>query len=416
MSTDKNLTPDAGAREAREQRGLAIAATKKLKQKGDLWLVPSCTGTGTYVVDYEPATCTCPDFELRQQPCKHVYAVEFTVRRETATKDGTVTETVTYRQEWSAYNAAQTNEKVRVAELLRDLCSVVDNPVQQRGRPRLPLADSIFCATMKCYSGMSARRAMSDLREFEARGLIDKTPHYNSVINAMDNPDLTAFLTALIEESATPLATLETDFAADSSGFTINQYARWFDAKYGREMTRNLWLKAHIMVGTQTNVVTGVEVTPSNVNDSRMLPALLDTSAKRFAMKRVSADKGYLSKLNVQAIADLGAEPFIALKANTKFGVHHDSNGWKPHTWNKMVSYYRYRRDDFLNHYHRRSNVETTFHMVKAKFGSRIRSKTAVAQVNEVLCKILCHNLCVLVQSVYELGIEAKFWHKDSVA
>lgn len=29
-----------------------------------------------------------------------------------------------------------------------------------------------------------------------------------------------------------------------------------------------------------------------------------------------------------------------------------------------------------------------------------------VAQVNEVLRKVLCHNLCVLIQSMYELGIE----------
>jgi hypothetical protein len=54
--------------------------------------------------------------------------------------------------------------------------------------------------------------------------------------------------------------------------------------------------------------------------------------------------------------------------------------------------------------------------MIKAKFGSRIRSKTAIAAQNEVLCKVLCHNLCVIVQSVYELGIEAKFWHSESVA
>jgi transposase len=132
------------------------------------------------------------------------------------------------------------------------------------------------------------------------------------------------------------------------------------------------------MVGTKTNVIASAEVTPSNVNDSRMLPALLDSSAKRFTMKRVSADKGYLSQLNVQAVVDHGAEPFIAPKANTRFGVHRDSNGWKAPTWNKMLSYYRYRRDDFLSHYHRRSNVETTFHMIKAKFGSRIRSKSEV--------------------------------------
>lgn len=75
-----------------------------------------------------------------------------------------------------------------------------------------------------------------------------------------------------------------------------------------------------------------------------------------------------------------------------------------------MLHYFLYRRDDFLRHYHRRSNVETTFHMIKAKFGGRVRSKTAVAAENELLCKLLAHNLCVLAQSIYELGIEATFW------
>lgn len=414
MSTTQKHTPNVPSGEARELRGLEIAATRKLQRKGDLWLVPSSTGLGTYVVDptvYGPATCTCPDYELRQTACKHVYAVEYTIRRETTDKDGTVTtETLTYRQEWSSYNAAQTNEKARVAYLLRDLCAVVDNPVQSRGRPRLPLGDSIFCATMKVYGGMSARRTASDLRDFAANGLIDKAPHYNSVINALENPDITPFLKALIEESAAPLAALESDFAADSSGFSTSVYARWFNAKYGREMAYNFWMKAHVMVGTRTNIITGVEVTDNRVHDSRVLPTLLEGSAKRFTMKRVSADKGYLSDSNVQAIGTHGAEPFIAPKVNTTFSPPPDASRKKSDLWNKMLGYYQYRKDDFLRHYHKRSNVETTFHMIKSKFGSRIRSKTETAMVNEVLCKVLCHNLCVLVQSAYELGIEAKFW------
>jgi transposase len=418
MSTNRDHTTDSAAAEAREQRGLEIAATKKLRQKGDLWLVPSSTGLGIYIVDptvYGPASCTCPDYELRQAPCKHVYAVEYTIRRETTTKDGTVTtETVTYRQEWSAYNAAQTNEKAHVAALLRDLCAIVDNPVQKRGRPRLPLSDSLFCATMKVYSGMSARRTTSDLRDFAAIGLIDKVPHYNSVLNALENPDLTPFLKAMIEESAAPLAALETDFAADSSGFSTSVYARWFNAKYGREMAYNFWLKAHVMIGTRTNIITGVEVTDNRTHDSTLLPALLDTSAKRFVMKRVSADKGYLADSNVQAIGAHGAEPFIAPKKNTTFSPPSDASRKKSELWNKMLGYYQYRKNDFLRHYHKRSNVETTFHMIKAKFGGRIRSKTGTAMVNELLCKVLCHNLCVLVQSIYELGIEAKFWQKSA--
>lgn len=47
--------------------------------------------------------------------------------------------------------------------------------------------------------------------------------------------------------------------------------------------------------------------------------------------------------------------------------------------------------------------------MIKAKFGERLRCKTTAAQINEVLCKVRAHNLCVLVQSMYELGVDAAF-------
>lgn len=63
-----------------------------------------------------------------------------------------------------------------------------------------------------------------------------------------------------------------------------------------------------------------------------------------------------------------------------------------------------------MQHYHKRSNVETTFSMIKAKFGERVRSKTERAQINEALLKVLCHNVCVVIQSIYELGIEPAFW------
>ena len=65
--------------------------------------------------------------------------------------------------------------------------------------------------------------------------------------------------------------------------------------------------------------------------------------------------------------------------------------------------------EEFKAHYHKRSNVETVMAMIKTKFGASVKSKTPVAQVNEVLCKVLCHNICVLIQSFYELGIESTF-------
>jgi hypothetical protein len=47
--------------------------------------------------------------------------------------------------------------------------------------------------------------------------------------------------------------------------------------------------------------------------------------------------------------------------------------------------------------------------MIKSKFGQRRRIKTLTAQINEALCKVLCHNLCVVIQSVHESGIETTF-------
>jgi hypothetical protein len=175
--------------EPRQQRGLELAATAKIERKGGAWLVPSQSGNGRYtVIPHDDAPhCTCPDHQDGGHKCKHLFAVEYVLRRE-ENPDGTVTITQavrkTYVQDWRAYNAAQTGEKEQFLELLRDLCSGVTEPERQKnGRPRLPISDAIFGACYKVYSTVSARRFMSDLREAQAKGFISKTPHFNSIFN-----------------------------------------------------------------------------------------------------------------------------------------------------------------------------------------------------------------------------------------
>ena len=41
-----------------------------------------------------------------------------------------------------------------------------------------------------------------------------------------------------------------------------------------------------------------------------------------------------------------------------------------------------------------------------------MRSKTFTAQVNEILCKVLCYNLSCLVMAMHKLGIEPSFLGK----
>lgn len=311
--------------DARQEKGLQIAATTKLVGKDNMWLVPSQVGKGKYLVDAEAKQCTCPDFEARQATCKHIFAVEYTIRRE-YTDDGqtqTVTETVTvkktYKQEWPAYNAAQVNEKEQFQKLLQELCKGIGGPSQKMGRPQLPFEDMIFAACFKVYSTVSGRRFMSDLRDAKAKGHISKLPCYNSIFNYFENEALTPYLEMLIEESSLPLTAIETDFAVDSSGFSTCRFVQWVQAKHHNPklLEAREWIKVHLMCGVKTNVVTSVQVSDRFAGDSPFFKSLVDATAKNFTMQEVSADKAYLSIDNLQTVVDHAAMPYIPFKVNS---------------------------------------------------------------------------------------------------
>jgi transposase len=314
----------------------------------------------------------------------------------------------TYPQQWPAYNQAQTNEKARLQSLLFELCAGIQEPIQTFGRPRLPFAEMIFAAVFKVYSTVSGRRFISDLREAHQRGYISKTPHFNSISNYLELESMTPYLKQLIGESSLPLKAIETDFAADSSGFATGQFSRWFDAKYGEPMKQHDWLKVHLMCGVKTNIVTSVEVSGAHANDSPYLKPLLETTSRNgFQVKEVSADKGYDSFNNRCLVLVKGGIPYIPFREGEKNKPNPSDKG---ELWKRMYHFYKFNEAEFKQHYHKRSNVETVFSMIKAKFSERLRSKTHTAQVNEVLCKILCHNVCCLIQSIYELDLEPTFW------
>ena len=133
-------------------------------------------------------------------------------------------------------------------------------------------------------------------------------PSYNSVLAIMEDETLFPVLRSLIEQSALPLKAVETDFAVDSSGFSTSRFVRWFDEKYGKEMRQHEWVKAHVMCGVKTNIVTAVEIGAPNAADNKLLPAMLATTSKNFRVLEVSGDKGYSSKLNLETVAAFGGK------------------------------------------------------------------------------------------------------------
>lgn len=406
---------------SRQQRGRALAKgrAKLFRQiSGDMFLVPSASGSGSgYVVNAIANECTCPDYETHRDLCKHLWALRY-FRHEVPMPDGTsvVTETVeriTYSQNWPAYNAAQCSEKEISQILLRSLCdTIATSPHPGRGPKPIPLGDAVYGMATKVYTTVSGRRATPDLKACTAAGYMSRMPHYNSIFAYCGKPELTSVLTALVELAATPLKAIEHDFAVDATGFATPTYSRWFDFKHGEDRRVQKWMKCHAMIGTLTNIITSVVVTanegPGTSDTVNFVPLVERTAAHGYDMREVSADKAYLTHANLAIVEKVGATPFVPFKLNST------SKG-SP-AWERMFYYYSLNKEDFLAHYHKRSNVESTFSALKAKFGASLRSKLPVAQVNEVLLKCLCFNLSMIVHSIYELNIEPKFWLPPTTA
>ena len=310
---------------------------------------------------------------------------------------------------WAAYNTASCEEKSRFVALLADLCGGVVQPprLPGAGRSRLPLSDMLFAAAYKVYVGFSARRFTCDLKEAFLDGLIGNTPHFNSVNRYIANPTLTEPLKALVSLSSLPLKAVETDFAVDSSGFSTCRFVRWFNKKYGKEVDYRQWVKCHLMSGVQTKIVSGVEVSGWTAHDTNYFLPLVQSTAEHFQVGNVLADKAYLSRKNLKAVEEIGATPFIPFKSNTLEPTEEEEP-----IWARMYYYFMYNRLTFMEHYHQRSSIESAYLMIKAKFGDSVRSKSDTGQINEALCKVLAHNICVLALAMHDLGIEPDFGSK----
>lgn len=398
--------------ELRKWRGMNIAKTSHIvKMSKNEWAVPSQSKTGAYTVKFllDKKTCTCPDFMERGLVCKHIFAVEISRTLEVVNNEGiktTITKTVKYSQDWTAYNKAQTNEKSLFMKLLYDLVQNVEEKTREirAGRPELSMRDMLFSSALKVFSTFSLRRFMTDIKDAKDLGYVEHSPHFTLVSVYMKKPEMTGILQNLITLSSLPLKAVEEKFAIDSTGFRLTRFTDYCKEKHSikREHT---WVKAHLCCGVKTNIVTGVEVTDEfGADNNQFAPLTQRTSDNGFTIKEMSADKAYSSRDNVALIDSLGGTAYIPFRSNASGKPRGKS--W---VWRKMFNYFVYQREEFMEHYHLRSNIETTNFMIKAKFGDVIRSKDKTAQVNEVLLKVLCHNIVVLIQEMFELNIEPEF-------
>ena len=389
----------------KEKKGKEIAKNAEIKFDGLLWIVPSESGKSKYQVNLKEKICSCPDYEKNLANCKHIYAAEEKVWREfkvvSSVNNGKQVKRRQTKRNWSGYNKSQMLERAEIMELLYTICDVpseVENK-SKRGPKPAALRDRLFSAVLKIYENNCLRHNTDYLEEAKSRGYLDKIPHYNSVCNYLKSNWLTPILYELVTISSLPLASLETSFSIDSSGFGLSGKKTWRDVKYGNNEQWHDWVKGHIICGNKTQIIISAVVSPAYKHDSPFFSALVNKTAKYFMLKEVLADAAYSSRANLELVDGHGAKALVAFKSDAVFGT-------TSKVWNKLLNLYKYHYDDFHERYRHRANVESAFNAVKSNFGESLRSRSENGQKNELLAKFICHNLRVLNRSKYEFDFD----------
>ena len=165
------------------------------------------------------------------------------------------------------------------------------------------------------------------MREACERGHVSLLPHFNSVLNVLDNPATTPILTDLITRSSLPLRAVESQFAVNSSGFSTSRFTRWYDEKYGYNRQQADWVKAHLCVGTKTQVVTACVIGEEDSADCPQLAGPVNATAQNFAVKELSADKAYLSHDNLALVDGMGASRSFRSRATARAAGRRSGGG-----------------------------------------------------------------------------------------
>lgn len=259
----------------------------------------------------------------------------------------------------------------------------------------------------KIYHNYSSWRTESELKIARAMGIIDDVYKRTTLMKYMQDERITKMLHRLYKIIAQPVAPIELYFAADATGIS-NAYGntRWIKIRHTKEelKKRKEYSKLNIISGCKTNIIASASVTKGTTHESPYFKALLDDTAKIFSVKEVMADAGYLSKDNVNAIADIGAVPFIMGKKNVNVPMRGTMSAW-----GAMLRLWKNHQMYFAEHYHKRSNVESTFGALKRKFGDFCRCKKPESQENEILCKIVCFNTTVLSEALLSYDLKPEF-------
>jgi len=176
----------------------------------------------------------------------------------------------------------------------------------------------------------------------------------------------------------------------DATGLKVYGVGEWHMRKH-RAGKRRTWRKLHLGVDEATKEIVAVEVTMSNVHDSRMLPKLLSQVPGQ--LRQVSGDTAYDTRACYQAINEYGAMAGIIPRRRAWLWKPKDCPGATLRNRNiqgiRELGRYEWRVSSGGT---RQSVAENSVFRFKRLFGPRLAARCFDSQRTETLVKCMVLN------------------------
>lgn len=312
-----------------------------------------------------------------------------------------------YPRDESLYNLIQENEVMlflRYLPLATWWVTGNKNLWRGVGRPPKNLYDILMCLAIRKYFNLSLRRGVGLLRLLRALGVIDASvPCFKTLDNYQQNRQIELYLDEVLKLTTEPLKFIEHFFATDTTGTASTCYSSWFDIRTRKEGRKREHITVHVTVGTKLKAAIALDAKAKRGGHSEILREHIAEVAKSFEVREWSMDRAYLSRENCNAVAVVGAEPWIKLKSNTTARTKGSP------AWRRMVLEFRRNPDVANRKYHKRSSVESAISAKKRKFGGFVRAKEDASKENEETLGWIGYNFSVLCRAVHEFGLKPGF-------
>ncbi|MEN6516766.1 MAG: IS5 family transposase [Methanospirillum sp.] len=206
-------------------------------------------------------------------------------------------------------------------------------------------------------------------------------PHFTTLqkfLARMPSGLLSHLIHHLAEVTLPPDATVSM-IAVDATGFTCDYASDWYCIRTGK--TRKAFMKLSIAVDTERLILLGFTMSRTPIHEIRQAPAVLRQAYRHVHAPVYVMDKAYDAEVIHQCIVeDLKAEALIPARKSSR---------------NVVTGHYRSRAYDQFDpdRYHQRSAVETTFSIMKRKWGGDLTARKRWYQRKQMKLKLAVYAL-----------------------